>query len=110
MCCVRSEIAKEELEMKVPSRTMSRPGSIVCPGCGRGELGARRPDPAGCDSCGHAVDETMLETLLQIVSLPDALGAHACEECGHPEMRRLPGGVFHCPACRSEVVPARPEP
>jgi hypothetical protein len=39
--------------------------------------------------------------------LPEALGKHACE-CGHPEMRLLPGGVFHCPACGSEVVPIEP--
>jgi hypothetical protein len=45
-----------------------------------------------------------LETLRDIVGLPDALGVHPCE-CGHPEMRRLPDGVFHCPACRSEVLP-----
>jgi hypothetical protein len=47
----------------------------------------------------------MLETLRRISALPDALGSHACE-CGHPEMRRLPIGVFHCPACGSEVAPA----
>jgi hypothetical protein len=45
-----------------------------------------------------------LETLRDIIGLPDTLGAHACE-CGHPEMRELPGGVFHCPACGSEVLP-----
>jgi hypothetical protein len=48
----------------------------------------------------------MLGTLRGISTLPDALGKHACEECGHPEMRRLPDGVFHCPACRSEVLPS----
>jgi hypothetical protein len=48
----------------------------------------------------------MLETLEQITALPDALGSHACEECAYPEMRLLPDGVFHCPACRSEVLPA----
>jgi hypothetical protein len=47
----------------------------------------------------------MLETLRDVVGLPDALGAHACE-CGHPEMRKLPGSVYHCPACGSEVLPA----
>jgi hypothetical protein len=47
----------------------------------------------------------MLEALRQIVALPDALGAHACEECAHPEMRLLTDGTFHCPACRSEVLP-----
>jgi uncharacterized Zn finger protein (UPF0148 family) len=45
-----------------------------------------------------------MATLQQIVALPDALGEHACE-CGHPEMRRLPDGTFHCPACGSEVLP-----
>jgi hypothetical protein len=48
----------------------------------------------------------MLGALRQIVALPDALGKHACEECGHPEMRLLPDGTFHCPACRSEVLPS----
>jgi ribosomal protein L37AE/L43A len=90
--------------MKVPSRTSSGPNSIVCPACGRGELEARGPDPAECDSCGRGVEGAVLRTLEQIVALPDALGEHACE-CGHPEMRHLPGGVFHCPACGSEVVP-----
>jgi len=46
----------------------------------------------------------MLETLQQISGLPEGLGGHACE-CGHPEMRRLPDGVFYCPACGSEVLP-----
>jgi uncharacterized Zn finger protein (UPF0148 family) len=47
----------------------------------------------------------MLATLRGISALPDALGSYACEECGHPEMRLLPDGTFHCPACRSEVLP-----
>jgi uncharacterized Zn finger protein (UPF0148 family) len=46
----------------------------------------------------------VLETLRHITALPDALGKHACE-CGHPEMRLLPDGTFHCPACGSEVLP-----
>ncbi len=46
----------------------------------------------------------MLHTLSQITALPDSLGRHPCE-CGHPEMRRLPDGIFHCPACGSEVLP-----
>jgi hypothetical protein len=46
----------------------------------------------------------MLLTLHQIVALPDALGRHACD-CGHPEMRLLPDGVYWCPACGSEVLP-----
>jgi len=46
----------------------------------------------------------MLLTLEQIIALPDALGKHPCE-CGHPQMRRLPDGAFHCPSCGSEVLP-----
>ena len=91
--------------MKVPPSETSKPNSIVCPACGRGELRTRGPSGlAECDSCAHAVEGAVLRTLEQIVTLPDALGEHACE-CGHPEMRRLPDGVFHCPACGSEVVP-----
>jgi hypothetical protein len=47
---------------------------------------------------------TLLETLHRIIELPDAAGGHACE-CGHPEMRHLPDGVYWCPACGSEVLP-----
>jgi ribosomal protein L37AE/L43A len=46
----------------------------------------------------------MLLTLEQIIALPDASGKHTCE-CGHPEMRRLPDGTFHCPSCGAEVLP-----
>jgi hypothetical protein len=59
---------------------------------------------AGCDLCGRNLDKAVLRTIEQIVALPDAVGDHACE-CGHPEMRRLLDGVFHCPACGSEVLP-----
>lgn len=47
----------------------------------------------------------MLVTLRRISALPDALGKHACEECGHPEMRLLPDETYHCPGCGSEVLP-----
>jgi hypothetical protein len=90
--------------MEVPSRTMSRPCSIVCPACARGELGNRGHGLAGCDLYGRVFDGAIVGTLEQIAALPDALGKHACE-CGHPEMRRLPGVVFHCPACGSEAIP-----
>ena len=56
-----------------------------------------------CDSCSGFLSGAMLQTLWQIDALPDALGSHACE-CGHPEMRRLPDGTYHCPACRSEIL------
>ena len=95
--------------MKVPSRVTSGRDFVVCPECGRGELEARGHDSAECDSCGRGVEGAVLLTLEQIVALPDALGEHACE-CGHPEMRHLPGSVFHCPACGSEVVPTRASP
>lgn len=79
-------------------------GARVCPFC---EVRGLRPygSLARCDSCGRAVEADVLETIDEIAALPDAVGAHACE-CGHPEMRRLPDGVYHCPACGSEVTPA----
>jgi ribosomal protein L37AE/L43A len=88
--------------MRGSSGRVSRAHSIVCPAC---ELGELDPVLSRCDSCGRVLAGAVLETLRQIVALPDALGAHACE-CGHPEMRRLPDGVSHCPACGSEVVPS----
>jgi transcription elongation factor Elf1 len=98
--------------VRVPSRATSRPGRIVCPACGSGELQFRRPTLlrfrgpvlAECDSCGRDVDRAILRVLEQIVALPEAIGLHACE-CGHPEMRRLPDGAFRCPACGAEVLP-----
>jgi hypothetical protein len=85
------------------SSLASKPGSLVCPSC---EVGKLQPSTNGsmrCGSCGDLLDRMMLETLEQIAVLPDALGAHACE-CGHPEMRLLPDGTFHCPGCGSEVL------
>ena len=97
----------------VGSPTASRADEIVCPGCGCGRLQPPRgflSRLAECDRCRRAFDKTIVETLKQIVALPEALGEHSCE-CGHPEMRRLPDGVFHCPACRAEVLPISiPEP
>jgi hypothetical protein len=84
----------------------SRSRSLVCPLCEAGELKASGQSSARCDSCAGSVSGAMLAALRQIVVLPDALGRHACEECGHPEMRRLPDGTFHCPACRSEALPS----
>ena len=91
--------------------TTSRPNHLVCPACGYGALCpqgplSRSPD---CEYCCCTFDGALVETLKQIVALPDAMGKHACE-CGHPEMRSLPDGTFHCPACRSEVVPTEPNP
>ena len=90
--------------MRVPSRTASRARHIVCPFCESGELASVGPGFARCGSCGLPLLGSVLDTLWEIVGLPDALGAHPCE-CGHPEMRELPDGVYHCPACGSEVLP-----
>ena len=86
------------------SVSASRPDFMICPLCEGAELRLDGNGSARCDSCVRIVEGAVIETLEQIAGLPDALGEHACE-CGHPEMRRLPDGVFHCPACGSEVVP-----
>jgi ribosomal protein L37AE/L43A len=92
--------------MRVLSPTASRLDHIICPFCESGLLLSRGPGFARCDSCGLPLLGSALETLRDVIGLPDALGVHACE-CGHPEMRRLPDGVYHCPACGSEVLPLR---
>lgn len=104
---VRSVATREVRKMQTPGspHRVSRSDSIVCPMCESDDLRARSPGSQGCDSCGHTLDGADLITLRQIVALPDAIGSHACE-CGHPEMRLLPDGVFHCPACGSEIIPA----
>jgi ribosomal protein L37AE/L43A len=83
---------------------VSRARHIICPFCESGELALVGVGFARCPSCGLPLVGSTLETLREIVGLPDALGAHPCE-CGHPEMRELPDRVFHCPACGSEVLP-----
>lgn len=94
--------------MEVPKHKMSSKDHIVCPECESGRLPAKLyslgvPE---CDSCGQTFEPAIFKTLKQISTLQEALGKHACEECWHPEMRRLPDGVFLCPACCSEVLPA----
>lgn len=89
--------------MKASSLT-SRSDHLVCPVCQVGELHPFVSELARCSRCGHILGTAMLLTLEQIIALPDALGRHACE-CGHPEMRRLPDGVFSCPSCSAEVLP-----
>lgn len=88
--------------------TSSYPASgarrLACPLCESGRLVLSGSGFARCDSCGMPLLGSALGTLLGIVGLSDALGSHPCE-CGHPEMRELPDGVFRCPACRSEVLP-----
>jgi hypothetical protein len=86
------------------SSLASGPNSLVCPLCEATKLCPSYRDSMRCESCGGRLGGEMLETLQQVTDLPDAPGRHACE-CGHPEMRLLPDGTFHCPACGSEVLP-----
>jgi hypothetical protein len=81
--------------------------SIICPLCEAGEVRSGGYNGVQCPVCGYGPSRGILGALQQIITLPDALGKHACEECGHPEMRHLPDGVSHCPACGSEVLPIR---
>ena len=90
--------------MNFTSGRASSKRHIICPYCERGQLLQVGPGFAPCGSCALPLLGSALETVRDIVGLPDALGAHACE-CGHSEMRLLPDGVFHCPACGSEVLP-----
>jgi ribosomal protein L37AE/L43A len=82
----------------------SNTNSIICPCCGIDELERSADGVVGCSRCVRPISIQVLETLEQIVSLPDAIGRHACE-CGHPEMRHLADGVLWCPGCGSEVLP-----
>ena len=92
-------------EFSSRTTTSSSPGRLVCPACEFGELQPRgEAYLASCDVCNCAFSGAVLRILEQIATLPDALGKHACEECYHPEMRLLPDGTFHCPACGSEVI------
>jgi ribosomal protein L37AE/L43A len=90
--------------MNVPSSKLSKVQRYVCPLCESGELVFFGPDLARCGSCRLPLLGAMLKTLRGIAGLREAIGAHPCE-CGHPEMRLLPDGVFHCPACGLEVLP-----
>ena len=90
--------------MKKLTYTSSNTDSIICPCCGIDELERSAEGVARCTRCDSPISTQVLKTLEQIVSLPDALGSHACE-CGHPEMRRLADGVLWCPGCGSEVLP-----
>jgi ribosomal protein L37AE/L43A len=96
---------KERTHKVKPSTPASRSHSIICPSCEAGELSPSGHNGIQCSLCGYVPSHSVLEALQQIIALPDALGKHACEECGHPEMRYLPDGVSHCPGCGSEVLP-----
>jgi hypothetical protein len=99
---------KERRHKVKPSALASRSHCIICPSCEAGELSSGgHNNRIQCSLCAYAPSRSVLGTLQQIITLPDALGSHACEECGHPEMRLLPDGVSHCPGCGSEVLPTR---
>lgn len=84
--------------------------SLTCPFCEVYQLRPFGHNSLRCESCGGVLSGVLLETLRQIARLPDVIGRHACEECGHPEMRRLPDDVYWCPACGSEVLPVTAPP
>lgn len=85
----------------------SRPQHLVCPVCETGELEVHGHVAGKCDWCGCVVNKAAIETLWQLIDLPDALGSHACD-CGHPEMRRSPDTVLQCPACGDKIYPSGP--
>lgn len=91
------------------SSSGSSPDFIICPFCEGGELAGDRPTiSARCTGCGRTADGSLLETLRQIIALPDApRGAYACDRCGHPQMRRPPDEEgLRCPACGPEASAA----
>jgi len=77
---------------------------INCPHCERGQVHPGDPTLIRCPACGRVPEGWVVKTLEEITSLPDATGSHACEECGHPQMRRLPDETFWCPACGQDIL------
>lgn len=76
---------------------------VSCPLCEREEMIQLHTFLARCTGCRRTLSYGFFNTLRQISDLPEAEGDHPCE-CGHPEMRQLPDGVYRCPSCGSEVV------
>ncbi|QYJ14507.1 hypothetical protein Rxycam_00303 [Rubrobacter xylanophilus DSM 9941] len=96
----------------MPGRTPepAAPGHfLLCPLCEGGLLKPFGGRSVRCEACGQVLGGPPLETLRGIAELPEAVGRHPCE-CGHPEMRLLPGGPYRCPACGDEVSPAGEPP
>jgi hypothetical protein len=90
--------------------SVSRPHRLICPACGYGALHPRGPLSRSayyCESCWCSFGGAIVGTLKQLAALPDAVGKHACEECGQPEdalsgrrdvlLPRLPirGGAYY---------------
>ena len=84
--------------------TASKTSPLTCPYCEASYLTDFGRNAARCRACGGVLGGDLLDLLRRISTLPNPPGRHACE-CGHPEMRLLPGGVYRCPACGSEVLP-----
>ncbi len=83
--------------------------TLICPFCAEAALRSFGRNSARCEPCGGVLGGELLVTLHQIAVLPATAGRHACE-CGHPEMKLLPDGVYRCPACGSEVTPVSAGP
>jgi ribosomal protein L37AE/L43A len=75
---------------------------VTCPLCESGEMFQIYPFLARCTGCGETISYGFFNTLRQLENLRDARGKHACE-CGHPEMRSLPDGTYHCPSCSTDI-------
>ena len=99
--------AAKETAMRIPSAMASRPHYMICPFCESGGLVSLGPDFARCGSCGLPLLGSMLETLRDIVGLPDAPGRPCLRVRPSLRCASCPTGVFHCPACRSEVLPIK---
>ena len=78
--------------------------TLTCPFCEVSDLKDFGRNSVRCYACGGVLGGDFLDLLRGITALPDTFGSHACE-CGHPEMRLLPDGVYRCPACGAEVLP-----
>jgi ribosomal protein L37AE/L43A len=101
---LKEQQGKERVR-KVQDRITTEGHPLQCPFCEVSELEPTGQNAARCPTCRAVLSGPVLGTLIWINQLPDAIGRHACE-CGHPEMRCLPDGVYRCPACASEVTPA----
>ena len=95
--------------MKKQRYVASSTVSLICPRCEICPLERSGRGAVRCTRCDRFISAQLLKTLEEIVSLPEAIGSHACE-CGHPEMRRLADGVLWCPGCGSEVLPLSASP
>jgi hypothetical protein len=75
------------------SALVSGSHSIICPSYEAGKLRSAGHNGVQCLLCDYAPSRGLLEALQQIITLPDALGSHACEECGHPDAVPAPKKV-----------------